>query len=107
MGSFLLRRSLQLIFVLWGGATLLFILFNALPTNPAERFASGNGNRNPDPQVVENLEKKFGIDKPVPEQYVDYMTGLLHGDFGNSYVNSEPVSDIIKEKLPPSLRLAF
>lgn len=107
MGSFLLRRTLQLLLVLWGGATLLFIIFNALPTNPAERFASGNGNRNPNPQVVENLEKKFGIDKPVPEQYIDYMTGLLHGDFGNSYVNSEPVSDIIKEKLPPSLRLAF
>ncbi|WP_426573107.1 ABC transporter permease [Aquihabitans sp. McL0605] len=107
MGSFLLRRTLQLLFVLWGSATLLFLLFNALPTNPAERFASGGGNRAPDPQVVHNLEVKFGIDKPVPTQYVNYMKGLLHGDLGTSYVTKEPVTDIVKEKLPPSLRLAF
>ena len=106
MGSFLLRRSLQLVFVLWGGATLLFMLFNALPTNPAEQFASGGGNRAPDPQVVANLEKQMGIDKPVPQQYLSYMGGLLHGDLGTSYVTNEPVSDIVKEKLPPSLRLA-
>ena len=61
MGSFLLRRSLQLLFVLWGGATLLFLLFYALPTNPAEQFASGGGNRSPDPTVVANLERQMGI----------------------------------------------
>ena len=107
MGSFLLRRSLQLVFVLWGGATLLFLLFNALPTNPAERFASGGGERAPDPQVVANLEKQMGIDKPVPQQYLNYMSDLLHGDLGTSYVTKEPVMDIVKEKLPHSLRLAF
>ena len=106
MGSFLLRRTLQLIFVLWGGATLLFLLFNALPTNPAERFASGGGQRAPNPQVVKNLEHQMGIDKPVPQQYLDYMRGLLHGDLGTSYVTKEPVMDMVKEKLPPSLRLA-
>ncbi len=107
MGSFLLRRSLQLIFVLWGGATLLFLLFYALPTNPAEQFASGGGNRAPDPTVVANLERQMGIDRPLPQQYVSYMTGLLHGDLGTSYVTREPVSGIVKETLPPSLRLAF
>ena len=107
MGSFLLRRSLQLLLVLWGGATLLFLLFNALPTNPAERFASGGGERAPDPQVVENLEKQMGIDKPVPQQYVSYMGNLIQGDLGTSYVSKEPVMDVVKEKLPPSLRLAF
>jgi ABC-type dipeptide/oligopeptide/nickel transport system permease component len=107
MGSFLLRRSLQLVFVLWGGATLLFLLFNALPTNPAERFASGGGERAPDPQVVANLEKQMGIDKPVPQQYLNYMSDLLQGDLGTSYVTKEPVMDIVKEKLPHSLRLAF
>jgi ABC-type dipeptide/oligopeptide/nickel transport system permease component len=108
MGSFLIRRTLQLILVLWGGATFLFILFHALPNaNPAERFASGGGNRPPNPVVVANLERQMGIDKPVTEQYVDYMTGLLHGDLGTSYVTKDPVMDVVKEKLPPSLRLAF
>ena len=107
MGSFLLRRSLQLLFVLWGGATLLFLLFYALPTNPAEQFASGGGNRSPDPTVVANLERQMGIDKPLPQQYVNYMGDLLHGDLGTSYVTRDPVSDIVRETLPPSLRLAF
>lgn len=107
MGAFLLRRSLQLILVLWGSATLLFLLFNALPTSPAERFASGGGNRAPDPVTVANLEHEMGIDKPVSEQYVIYMKGLLHGDLGKSFQTREPVSDIVRKTLPPSLRLAI
>jgi ABC-type dipeptide/oligopeptide/nickel transport system permease component len=107
MGSFLLRRSLQLLFVLWGGATLLFLLFYALPTNPAEQFASGGGTRAPDPQVVANLEHQMGIDQPLPQQYLDYMGGLLRGDLGTSYVTREPVMNVVEETLPHSLRLAF
>ncbi len=107
MGSFLLRRTFQLIFVLWGGATLLFMLFFLLPSNPAELMASGGGNRNPDPQVVENLEKKYGLDKSKIEQYTTYLTNVVQGDLGESFRTSEPVIDIAKRRLPPSLRLAF
>lgn len=107
MGSFLLRRTLQLIFVLWGGATLLFLLFNVLPVNPAEKIVSGNGNRAPNPQVVANLEKKLGLDKPLLEQYTSYLVDVAHGDLGESYRTGEPVLDIAKRRLPHSLRLAF
>lgn len=107
MGSFLLRRTFQLIFVLWGGATLLFLLFFLLPSNPAELVASGGGNRNPDPQVVANLEKKYGIDKPRFQQYTTYLGNVATGDLGTSFRTSEPVIDIAKRRLPPSLRLAF
>ena len=107
MGSFLLRRTFQLVFVLWGGATLLFMLFFLLPSNPAELMASGGGNRNPDPQVVANLEKKYGLDKPKFEQYTTYLTNVVQGDLGESFRTREPVIDIAKRRLPPSLRLAF
>jgi len=107
MGSFLLRRTFQLIFVLWGVSTLLFFLFYLLPSNPAEILASGGGNRAPDPQVVANLEVRMGLDKPVPQQYLSYMNRLLHGDLGTSYLTQEPVIDIAKRLLPYSLRLAF
>jgi len=107
MTSYIVRRVLQLLLVLWGGATLLFFLFFVMSGNPAERMASGGGNRNPDPQVVLNLEKKYGLDKPVPVQYVTYMKGLVKGDLQESFYGNTPVSDIIAERAPNSLRLAF
>src|SRR3954451_21936581 len=105
MFSFTIRRLLQLLFVLWGGATILFFLFFTLPSDPATLMAGGN-NRTPDPQVVENIREKFGFDDPIIVQYKDYMVRLLHGDLGQSYRTGESVSDIVKERLPVSLRLA-
>lgn len=107
MASFLLRRTLQLFLVLWGGATILFILFFVISGNPAERMASGGGARNPDRQVVENLEKRYGLDKPKTEQYRVYLTGVVTGDFQDSFRTREPVLDIAKRRAPTSFRLAF
>lgn len=107
MASFLVRRILQLLLVLWGGATILFLIFFVLSGNAAERHASGGGARNPDPQVVANLEKKFGIDKPKPQQYIDYMGRLAHGDLSSSFSTGESVWDIAKRRAPTSFRLAF
>jgi ABC-type dipeptide/oligopeptide/nickel transport system permease component len=107
LGYFILRRTLQLLLVLWGGATILFFLFYILPSNPAELIASGNGTRAPNEQVVENLEKRLGIDKPIFQQYTTYMGNLLQGDLGESYRTREPVIDIAKRRAPASFRLAF
>ncbi|MCU1499779.1 MAG: transporter permease [Acidimicrobiales bacterium] len=107
MASFLLRRSFQLLLVLWGGATILFILFFVISGNPAERMASGGGARNPDPVVVRNLEVRYGLDKPKQVQYRDYFTGVLRGDFKESFRTREPVLDIAKKRAPTSFRLAF
>lgn len=107
MVSFLLRRTIQLFLVLWGGATILFVLMFFISGNPAEKMASGGGERNPDPQVVENLEKKYGLDKSKPAQYWDYFTGVLQGDFKTSFRSGEDVLDIAKRRAPTSFRLAF
>ncbi|MEO6987148.1 MAG: hypothetical protein ABI239_00695, partial [Aquihabitans sp.] len=85
MASFLLRRTLQLVLVLWGGATILFFLLFVIAGNPAERIASGGGARNPDPQVVANIEVKYGLDKPVPQQYFTYLSDLARGDLNVSF----------------------
>ena len=106
MPSFILRRMFQLLFVLWGGATLLFFMFFTLPSDPAEIMAGGN-NRVPDPQVVENIREKYGLDDPIIVQYAHYMNRVVHGDLGKSFRTGESVSDIVKERAPVSLRLAF
>jgi ABC-type dipeptide/oligopeptide/nickel transport system permease component len=107
MASFLLRRTLQLLLVVWGGATILFLIFFIISGNPAEIIASGGGARNPDPQVVANLEKQYGLDKSRPEQYRAYMTRLMKGDLGTSFRTREKVTQIVKRRAPTSLRVAF
>jgi ABC-type dipeptide/oligopeptide/nickel transport system permease component len=104
--SFIIRRLLQLLFIVWGGITFLFILFFALPSNPADLLAGG-GNRAPNPQVVKAVEKKYGLDDPIYVQYFRYMGHVVTFDFGKSYKTNESVNDIIKQRLPASLRLAF
>lgn len=102
---FIFRRFLQLLLVLWGGATLLFFLFFALPTNPAELLAGG-ANKAPNPQVVANIKAKYGLDKPLIVQYETYLDNAIHLDLGTSYKDKTPVSEIIAKRLPGSLRLA-
>lgn len=107
MAYFILKRSLQLLFVLWGGATLLFFIFFSLPTDPAELLAGGAQERVPDEQVVENIREQYGFDDPLLVQYGRYMGNLLTGDLGESYRTKEPVTDILARRLPTSLRLAI
>jgi ABC-type dipeptide/oligopeptide/nickel transport system permease component len=106
MLSFIVRRLIQLIFVVWGGATLLFLLFFTLPSDPAVVMAGGS-NKSPDPQVVQNIREKMGFDRPLYVQYGKFIGRVAQGDLGESYRTKEKVSDIVKQRAPVSLRLAF
>ena len=106
MTAFIIRRLAALIVVLWGAVTLLFFLFFLLPEDPASLIAGGN-NKNPDPQVVQNIREKYGFDQPIYVQYGKYLGRLVTFDFGTSYRDGASVNQIIKEKAPASLRLAF
>jgi ABC-type dipeptide/oligopeptide/nickel transport system permease component len=103
--SFTIRRLFQLLFVIWGGVTIMFVLFY-VARNPAETMASGNG-RVPNPAVVKSIEKKYGLDAPVVVQYGRYLRNIVTFDFGKSYKTGESVNDMIRARLPNSLRLAF
>ena len=106
MTSYILRRLLQLIFVLWAGATLLFFLLFTLPNSPGELIAGG-ANRAANPQVVRNVNHKLGFDRPIYVQYGKFLNRTIHGDLGESYRTHEKVNDILKERAPISLRIAF
>ena len=92
------------LFVVVGGFTVLFLLFFASPSDPAEVIAGANG-KAPDPQVVANMRAKYGFDKPLYEQYWIRLeeTVTLSGE---SIKTQEPVRDIVSERLPNSVRLA-
>jgi ABC-type dipeptide/oligopeptide/nickel transport system permease component len=104
--AFIIRRIASLLLVLWGAVTLLFFLFFLLPNDPAELIAGG-ANKNPDPQVVENVREKYGFNEPIIVQYGKYLGRLVTFDFGTSYRDGSSVNEIIKDKAPASLRLAF
>jgi ABC-type dipeptide/oligopeptide/nickel transport system permease component len=106
MFAFVVRRVFGLIFILWGTVTLMFFLFFLLPDDPAELIAGGGG-KNPDPQVVENIREKYGLNDPIVVQYGKYLIRIAHFDFGESFADKEPVTEIIADKAPASLRLAF
>ncbi len=107
MPLFLLKRTFQLLVVLWGGATILFFIFYSLPGDPAELMAGGSQGRVPNEQVVENIREARGFNDPIVVQYGRYLGDLATGDLGTSYVRNESVNQIVRDRLPTSLRLAF
>ncbi|MCC6226037.1 MAG: ABC transporter permease [Microthrixaceae bacterium] len=105
MTSFVLRRLVSLAFTLLGGFTVLFVLFFALPSDPAEVIAGGNG-KNPPQSVIDNVTRKYHLDESIPKQYVRRLweTMTLSGE---SFRTREPLSDTVADRLPNSLRLAI
>lgn len=103
MINYIIRRLLLAIPVIIGVTLITFLLFLVVPGDPV-RLALG---QHPDPQLQARIEHQLGMDKPWPQRYVDYLWKAMHGDLGNSIKNQEPVSKIISEKLPATLRLAI
>jgi len=65
------------------------------------------GERYASPELRAQTAERLGLDQPLLVQYGRYLNNLVHGDFGNSFVTDRPVSSVIRETAPASLRLAF
>lgn len=103
MGQFIARRLLMIIPVLLVIYTLTFFLFKITPGSPFQ-----TGSKPVSPQVMQQLEKKYGLDRPWWNQYSDYIWDALHGDLGPSYVQrGQTVREIIGGSFPVSLQLAM
>ncbi|HHI81339.1 MAG TPA: ABC transporter permease [Planctomycetes bacterium] len=99
---FLLKRFLWMLATLWVVFTVSFFLMRAIPGGP---FAS---ERNAPPEVEANLRKKYGIDRPLMEQYLHTGAMLLRGDFGPSFkMEDYTVGEVIAEGLPKSASLGI
>ncbi len=96
----IIKRALWAIPVLWAVATITFLLVRIVPGGPFD------AEKNLPPEIVANIKAKYHLDKPVPEQYLLYLTRLARGDLGVSYkyVN-RTVNDILADALPVSIQL--
>ncbi|WP_020673364.1 ABC transporter permease [Amycolatopsis nigrescens] len=79
-----------------------FLLFRMIPGDPV---ATMTRDRPTSPEQLAELRERFGVDKPILQQFVDYFGGLLRGDLGLSYVYQRPVADLIGERLWPTILL--
>ncbi len=100
VGAFLGRRLLIMVPTLWAIATLAFLLVRAAPGGPFQ------AERDIPPEVKEQLMRKYGLDRPLGEQYLRFLTHAARLDFGPSYkYPSRQVREILVEALPVSIEL--
>ena len=103
MGRFLLKRSLQGVFVIWGVVTVVFLLRFVTPGNPITFIAPLDAG----PEVKENIARELGLHKPLYVQYFEYLVGLVQGDMGYSYIQGTAARSRIFNRLPATLELAI
>jgi len=96
-------RLLQSIVVLWVIVTLLFLLFRLMPGSPLVAYIDPTFTR----EQQQELLRQFGLDEPLPMQYVIYLGNLLQGEFGDSFFHRDSVGSLLLEVLPNTLYLTL
>ena len=101
MSEYLVRRLLQLVPTVIGIVTLVFLMLRMLPGDPASFMAGENVGE----EALEALRLQLGLNKPIEQQYVDYLFQVVRFDLGRSVVTSLPVSQLVAGALPVTLFL--
>ena len=100
---FLLRRIVSGLLTLFVISLLMFILFYVAPNDPARTIAGPQATC----EVVEQIQQRLGLDRPLPTRFGQFLGDLLHGDLGYSYYNQRPVLDTILDRLPVTASVAI
>ncbi|GGW48127.1 ABC transporter permease [Streptomyces xantholiticus] len=104
MGRYVARRLLQMIPVFIGSTFLIFAMMYALPGDPVRALM---GDQAYDPAVVASIRSDLGLDQPLWQQYLTYMSNLVQGDFGTEIASKREIADIIAQAFPITLRLTL
>lgn len=103
MVQFITRRLLWLIPVVLGMTVITFTISNLVPADPIRAIAGSNAR----PEQVESLRREWGMDKPLPQQYLTYLGNLFRGNLGISIHTRRPVLEDIKEYFPATLEVTL
>lgn len=101
--GYTVRRMLLAVFVLWGVATVVFVIVRLVPADPAVLIAGDSAT----PEQLAALREQMGLDLPLIVQYVQFLTQAVVGDFGTSYRQGLPAMTLIAQVLPNTALLAF
>ncbi len=101
--TFYAKRLAHMLFVLWAIASILFLMFRLLPGDPTLAYI--------DPSFTQEqramIQHQFGLDLPLSRQYVIFLGNILHGEFGLSFRQRLPVTDLVLSTLPNTLLLTL
>ena len=98
---YVVRRLLQVVPAVAAIFVVTFGVIQLAPGDPVTAIASGNG----DKAYFEFMRAKYGLDRPLPEQFGTYVTNVLQGDLGESYSQGRSVAELIRERMPATLLL--
>jgi peptide/nickel transport system permease protein len=105
----LVLRLLGAVIVIWGAATTTFVVEDLLAGNRAVTLLNElSGNTTTATYTaaqIANVDKQYGFNKPMLSQYFDYISGIVHGNLGTSYLQHQPVVTIISREVGPTLAL--
>lgn len=97
MQSYIIRRLIHTVLIAFGVVTVTFVLLRLGPSSPADKYLANMSARTQDPaQTIAAIEARYGLDKPIREQYLDYLVNLVRGDWGWSFSTSMPVMKLIQ-----------
>jgi peptide/nickel transport system permease protein len=91
------------VFVLVGISIMTFVISHVVPADPIRAAAGFNAR----PEQIENLRRRYGMDKPLPQQYLVYMSNIAHGDMGTSIRTRRPVLEDIRQYFPATAELTI
>ncbi len=101
MGKFILRRLLLLIPIMLGLTVLVFLFIRLLPGDPAGAILGERAT----PEAVERVRTALGLDRPLHEQYWEYVSGLVRLDLGTSFITNRDVTDDFLQRFPATIEL--
>ena len=95
--DYIIKRLIYTVIIAWGVLTITFILVRVGPSSPADKYLATLSAEGQDvAQITAAIEARYGLDKPIYEQYFDYMGNLFQGNCGWSFSTSMPVIELIK-----------
>ena len=103
MSTYIARRLIFSVFVLWGALTVVFLAVRAVPGDPAQMMLGPNATA----ADVDVLREKLGLNRPLIVQYVAYMLQTVRLDLGESLRLTQPVVWLVAERLPTTGKLAL
>jgi peptide/nickel transport system permease protein len=103
MGGYILRRVLSTLPVLAIVAVLVFLMLRLTPSDPAAIIAGDYAS----PEQIEGIRERLGLNEPILKQFIIWISGVLQGDFGESFYYKKQVAELIGERLEPTLSLSL
>ncbi len=101
MRRYIIRRLLQAVLILFILSIAMFLMIHAIPGGPERVFLAPRETLAERQAIIRN----YGLDQPLPVQYLRWLTGVLHGDLGTSFADFQPVSSDILSRFPATLEL--